>query len=101
MHFVGELYSGIKCCVRTTEVKSEAFEVKTGVRQGCILSTVLFNCFLDHIGKDGLSVLGGGFHVEYSIGGRLFLSYRDKTAASAQIQDAMYVNDMARCRIQE
>ena len=37
---------------------------------------------------------GGGFHVEYSSGGGLFLSYWDKTPASAHIQDAMY-DDLA------
>ena len=69
--------------------------MKTGVRQGCILSPLLFNCFLDRIVKDVLSLLGGGFHVEYSTEGGLFLSYRDKAPASAHIQDAMYVDDMA------
>ena len=82
--------------MRTAEGTSEAFEVKTGVRQGCILSPTLFNCFYVHcIVNDVLSVLGGGFHVEYSTGGGLFLSYRDKTPASAHIQDAMYTDDMA------
>ena len=59
-----EVRTGTKCCARTTEGTSEAFEVKTGVRQGCILSPLLFNCFLDRIVKDVLAVLGGGFHVE-------------------------------------
>ena len=40
-------------------------------------------------------MLGGGLHVEYSTGGGLFLSYRDRTSASAHIQDAMYADDMA------
>ena len=57
VNLVGELYSGTKCRVRTTEGTSEAFEVKTGLRQGCILSLLLFNCFLDCIVKDVLSVL--------------------------------------------
>ena len=34
-------------------------------------------------------------HLEYSTGRGLFLFYRDKTSASALIQDAMYANDMA------
>ena len=34
------------------------------------------------------------FHVEYSTGGGLFLSYRGKTPASAYIQDAMYVDEI-------
>ena len=65
------------------------------MRHGRILCPLLFNCFLDHIVKDVLSVLGGGFHIEYSTGGGLFLSYRDKIPASAHIQDAMYADDMA------
>ena len=96
VNLVGELYSGTKCHVRTTEANSEAFEVKTGVRQGrYIMSPLLFISFLDCIVKDLLSLLGGAFHVEYSTVGGLFLSYRDKTPASAHIQDAMYTDDMA------
>ena len=33
VNLVGELYTGTKCCVRTVEGTSEAFEAKTGVRQ--------------------------------------------------------------------
>ena len=32
------------------------------------LSPLLFNCFLDRIVKEVMSVLGGGLHVEYSTG---------------------------------
>ena len=75
VNLVVELYTGTKCCVRTAEGTSEAFEVKTGVRQGCILSPLLFNCFLDGIVKGVMSVLGGGVHMEYSTEGGLFLSH--------------------------
>ena len=51
--------------------------------------------YLDRIVKNVLSVLGGGFHVEYYTGGGLFLSYWDETPAAAHIQDAMYADDMA------
>ena len=85
VNLVGELYTGTKCYVRTAEVTSEAFEVKTGVSQGFILSPLLFNCFLDRIVKEVMSVLGGGLHVEYSTGGGLFLSYRDKTLCMQMI----------------
>ena len=33
--------------------------------------------------------------MKYSTGGELLLSYRDKTSASAYIQDAIYADDMA------
>ena len=58
VNLVGELYTGTKCCVRTAEGTSEAFEAKTGVRQGCLLSSLLFNCFLDRIVKEVMSVFG-------------------------------------------
>ena len=41
VNLVGELYTCTKCCVRTAEGTSEAFVVKTGVQQGCILSSLL------------------------------------------------------------
>ena len=75
VNLVGELYTGIRCCVRTEEGTSKAFELKTRVRQGCILSPLLFNCFLGQIVKKVMSVLGGELHVEYSTGGWLFLFY--------------------------
>ena len=54
---VGELYFGallwhqVSCEDNRRLGTSEAFEVKTGMRQGCILSLSLFNCFLDRIVK--------------------------------------------------
>ena len=75
---VGEIYTGTKCCMT-------CFEVKTGVRQRCILSPLLFNSFLDRTVKEVMSEVRVGMHVEYSSGGGLFLSYQDKTSASAHI----------------
>ena len=63
-----------------------------GVRQGCVLSPLHFNCFMDKILREAQARLGGGLHIEYSTGGGLFLSYRDRTTASACIQDVLYAN---------
>ena len=43
------LYEGIMACVRIEGENTEAFDVKTGLRQGCILSPTLFNITLDYI----------------------------------------------------
>lgn len=38
---IKELYTRTWCSVRTTDGTSEDFEVKTGVRQGCVLPLLL------------------------------------------------------------
>ena len=50
-------------CVRIEGENTEAFDVKTGLRQGCILSPTLFNITLDYIlmkrameGREGIQV---------------------------------------------
>ena len=68
--------------------------MKTGVRQGCILSPLLFNCFMDRIVREAMEMTGGGLHVEYTTRGGLFLSYRDKTPLTTCIQNAQYADDL-------
>ena len=60
---IKELYTGTWCCVRTTDGTSEDFEVKTGVRQGCVLSPLLFNCFMDRILREAMEMTGGDLQV--------------------------------------
>ena len=73
---------------------SEAFEVKSGVRQGCILSPLLFSYFMDRILREVTETLGGSHHIEYATGGGLFLLYRDKMSASSCVQDELYTDDL-------
>jgi hypothetical protein len=44
---VKSMYDGSKACVRVNGMLSEWFEVKQGVRQGCVISPWLFNVFMD------------------------------------------------------
>ena len=80
--------------MRTAEGTSEDFEVKTGVRQGCVLSPLLFNCFMDRIVREAMEMTGGGLHVEYTTRGGLFLSYRDRTPLTTCIQNVQYADDL-------
>jgi hypothetical protein len=41
------MYDGSKACVRVNGGLSEWFEVKRGVRQRCLMSSWLFNVFMD------------------------------------------------------
>ena len=43
---ISAMYTNTWCQVRTTEGTSEEFKVVSGVRQGYILSPLLFNCFI-------------------------------------------------------
>ena len=93
VEIIEDLYAGTWCHVRTTDGTSQDFEVKTGVRQGCVLSPIVFNCFLNRILKEVAGTLGGGLQVEYTTAGGLFLTYRDQTEAATLIQDVLYVDD--------
>ena len=91
---IQELYTGTGFHVRTVDGVLEDFQVTTGVRQGCVLSPLLFNCIMDRILREATEVLGGGLNIEYIPAGGLFLSYQDKTTASACIQNVLYADDL-------
>ena len=66
-----------------------SFEVKSGVRKGCVLSPLLFNCFRDKVLREAMARLGGGLHIVYIIGGGLFLKYWDQIAFTTCLQDVL------------
>ena len=94
VEIIEDLYVGTWYHVRTTEGTSQDFEVKTGVRQGCVLSPILFNCFMDRILKEVAGTLGRGLQVEYTTAGGLFLTYRDRTEPATVIHDVLYADDL-------
>ena len=79
--------------VKSEQWTAQAFEVRPGVRQGCVLSPLLVNCFMDSTLREMTETLGGGFHIEHATGGGLILSYRDKTSTSSCVQDALYADE--------
>ena len=44
--------------------ESEQFRVESGVRQGCIMSPLLFNVYMDAVMKEGSEIPGGRKKVE-------------------------------------
>ena len=56
----GKLLSGIKSmyvdilsCVRIKGGESEGFRINSGVRRGCVMSSWLFNIYMDAVMKEG------------------------------------------------
>ena len=46
---LGNLYAGQEATVRTGHGSSDWFQIRKGVRQGCILSPLLFNVYAEYI----------------------------------------------------
>ena len=55
-----DLYSRSSCCIKTENGHTEFFEITTGVRQGCILSPLLFLVALDYVMRRAGSQAGAG-----------------------------------------
>ena len=58
---VKSFYAGSKACVRVGNDMSEWFQVKVGLRQGCVMSPWLFNLYFDGVVREvNERVLGRG-----------------------------------------
>eukprot|EP00798_Chlamydomonas_sp_ICE-L_P000111 gene111-biopygen3417 len=53
---VKDMYNGCSGEVLVQGYRSRKFEMKTGVRQGCALSPLLFNLFMDHLVRSSFSL---------------------------------------------
>ena len=54
------LYEGSQACVRVESRVSQWFEIRQGVRQGCVLSPVLFNILMDKVMREAMESWRGG-----------------------------------------
>ena len=59
MRAIRSLYEGSEACVRVGGMLSGWFPISQGVRQGCVLSSWLFNVFMDRIMREVMERLQG------------------------------------------
>ena len=55
INIIKDMYEDNKCCVRHDGEHSDWFQVKTGVRQGCIISPLLFLIVIDWVMRKATS----------------------------------------------
>lgn len=55
---IQSLYNNCKSCVRINGNKSDYFQVQVGLRQGCVLSPLLFMVFMDKISRTSANPAG-------------------------------------------
>ena len=57
MNVIRNCYEGFKCCVKAEGEKGQIFDIKAGVRQGDVLSPILFGLVINYVLAN--SVQGG------------------------------------------
>lgn len=75
------LYEDGTAAVRVDDISSDTFKTESGVRQGCILSPLLFNTYTEYI----MRIVLDGWNKGISVGGRVInnLRYADDTTLLA------------------
>ena len=87
---IEQMYTGTWCQVKVEGELSEKFEVSTGARQGCILSPILFNCYMDNILREAAESMNGGITIEYNTSSqKLFLTYQSKIEGEVTIYEIL------------
>jgi hypothetical protein len=92
---LNSLYDNTRAKVRVNGKLSEFLSLKTGVKQGCVLSPLLFNVFLDWVIQKVLRVEGeGGIEIRFSTQ-RKWLNLKDKDLTEQmRVNLLMYADDM-------
>ena len=95
VQLIVDIQDGTHCVVKSSDEESSKFEVSTGVRQGCVMSPVLFNLVMDKIVCEALNKAKvGEVEIEYRKQGSLYMNYRVKAQETSVIKAAMHADDL-------
>lgn len=100
LNILKQFHDGMQARVQTCNLLSDPFEVRVGVKQGCVLAPVLFNIFLMALTNLSHAALdrNAGVTIQYRLDGSLFnlrrLQARTKVFTT-QITELQYADDCA------
>ena len=60
---LNSIYSHVECCIRLNGKMTEWFDVNTGLKQGCVLSPIMFNIFINNL-IDAIKSLDIGVNID-------------------------------------
>ena len=85
---IKSLYSSVSSCVRLNGLKTDWFDVNCGLRQGCSLSPLLFNFYINDLATY-LKATGIGIKVDEDI--ICILLYADDIVLLADSQQSLHI----------
>ena len=88
------LYRTTRASVRTGHERDAPFEIKNGVRQGCLLSSVLFAMFMDRIMREVQAATTVGLKVDSTVHNGIGFCTRGTTGTSL-IQFMLFADDVS------
>lgn len=92
-----DLHTGTQAAVRMGGGLSEWFDVRSGVRQGCVIAPLLFNIYIDFVVKQALALMpeGCGVQLAYHCDGKLHRLKHGKAESMELVSILLYADDMA------
>jgi hypothetical protein len=91
-----DLHKGTQAAVRMGGSMSEWFDVRGGVRQGCVISPLLFNIYMDFVVKQALAQMpeGCGVELAYHADGKLQRKKWGRGESLEVLSVLLYADDM-------
>lgn len=90
-----DLHTGTFAAVRLDGQLGPAFEVTSGVRQGCVIAPLLFNLYMDFVVQQALARLPEGCGVQVEFTGRAGAAAPGAGTSLRTIIHLLYADDMA------
>ena len=96
LEVVRQLHTGMHGWVSNEGLASDAFPIRTGVKQGCVLAPTLFSIFLGAFLAVATQKVTGSINIEYRIGGLMNIRrFEAKTRISqCTVTELQYADDL-------